>query len=65
VVWDGEANGIAADLDGLLPGRGAYIHAGCADAALKRHGFSRALRRPVDAAQAAEALGTLGVTRAD
>jgi predicted RNA-binding protein YlxR (DUF448 family) len=40
---------LTPDASGRAPGRGAYVcrEPGCLDAALRRRGFSRALRAPV------------------
>ncbi|NDL59285.1 YlxR family protein [Phytoactinopolyspora mesophila] len=55
VVADGPGpvSELVPDPDGLLPGRGAYIHVnpGCLDVAVRRRAFARAFRRagPLDA----------------
>lgn len=47
---DGSADRIRPDLSGSAPGRGAWLHpdAACLDLALRRGGFARAFRGPVD-----------------
>lgn len=47
--------GVRVDLEGKLPGRGAYVHRelGCVEAASKRGAFGRALRAGLDADEAA------------
>jgi len=43
-----------------LPGRGCYLHPGCADEVVRRRVVGRALRRPVEPAQVAALLAELG-----
>ncbi|WP_199702081.1 YlxR family protein [Jiangella rhizosphaerae] len=51
----GAGRALVPDLDGRLPGRGAYLHPsqGCLDQAERRRAFSRALRAegPLDGAE--------------
>jgi len=54
-----EDGDIVIDHDQRLPGRGCYLHAGCAQVAIQRRAVGRALRRAVDAGQVAGALAAL------
>ena len=56
VVWNEAAGGVVVDGVGCAPGRGAYVHGDCVEAALRGRGLSRTLRRTVDSAQAREAI---------
>ena len=61
LAWQ-DGVGVVVDREQRLGGRGCYLHPGCAAEALRRRAVGRALRRVVDPAQAAAALGGLGRT---
>jgi predicted RNA-binding protein YlxR (DUF448 family) len=48
--------GFVVDAAQRLPGRGAYLHPGCATAALRTRGVQRTLRVPMRASAQLEAL---------
>lgn len=58
LVWDETTGTVVTDEAAVLPGRGAWLHprSQCVETALKRRALGRALRRPVEADQAAEVL---------
>lgn len=58
LVWDETTGAVVTDEAAVLPGRGAWLHprSQCVETALKRRALGRALRRPVEADQAAEVL---------
>lgn len=56
LVWDLASSAVVVDGRQVLPGRGGYVHPGCADALVKRRVLGRALRRAVDAEQVAALL---------
>lgn len=49
LVWNG-ADSVTVDERQRLPGRGVYLHAGCAERALKSRAIARGLRRSLDGA---------------
>ena len=59
LVWDSTTGAVVIDAGQVLPGRGGYVHPTCGDALAKRRQLGRALRRPVDAEQAAAQLAAL------
>lgn len=59
LVWDGQTGVVVVDTAQVRAGRGCYLHPGCGPAAAKRRAVGRALRRPVDAAQAEALLADL------
>ena len=59
LVWDATTGAVVIDPHQVLPGRGGYVHPTCGDALAKRRQLGRALRRPVDAEQAAKLLAAL------
>jgi len=60
LVWDG-ADSVTTDPAQRLPGRGVYLHPGCAERALKSKAISRGLRRTLDGAAVRAALDSLPV----
>ncbi|MFT3861575.1 YlxR family protein [Micropruina sp.] len=60
LVWDG-AESVIVDRLQRLPGRGVYLHAGCAERALRARALARGLRRPIDGAAVRRVLSTLPV----
>ena len=59
LVWNGDAGGVVVDARQVMPGRGCYVHPGCADLVARRKLLGRSLRRPVDGEQAAAVLAEL------
>jgi len=57
LVWDEALGEVVTDPRQVLPGRGCYLHAGCAALVVKRRAVGRALRRSVDGGQVAALLG--------
>jgi predicted RNA-binding protein YlxR (DUF448 family) len=55
LAWSDAA--VVLDPRQVLPGRGCYLHPGCAGLVVKRRAVARALRRPVDGGQVAALLG--------
>ncbi|PZQ36497.1 MAG: hypothetical protein DI570_32400 [Phenylobacterium zucineum] len=60
-LWDQVGESVVVDRHQRLPGRGCYLHRGCADAAVRRRAVGRALRRTVDGDQVAALLATDGL----
>jgi predicted RNA-binding protein YlxR (DUF448 family) len=58
LVWNDDAGAVVLDASQVMPGRGCYLHPGCADQVARRKLVGRALRRPVDSAQVAAVLAT-------
>jgi len=57
LVWSPGTGTVVVDDAQVMPGRGCYLHPGCAAAVVKRRAVARALRRPVDGSQVARLLG--------
>lgn len=57
LVWNPGTGTVVVDGSQVMPGRGCYLHPGCAAAVVKRRAVARALRRPVDGSQVARLLG--------
>ncbi|MGV8907935.1 MAG: YlxR family protein [Propionicimonas sp.] len=62
LAWDGAAGAVVVDTLQVLPGRGCYVHPGCAATTARRRVIGRALRRTVDGDQVA---GLLAAVAAD
>jgi predicted RNA-binding protein YlxR (DUF448 family) len=62
LAWSEEAGVVVVDARQVLPGRGCYLHAGCADQVARRKLLGRALRRPVDGEQATTVLAALAAS---
>jgi len=60
LIWDG-ADSVLVDHKHHLPGRGVYLHPGCAQRALKTRAIGRGLRRAVDNGAVANVLASLPV----
>lgn len=60
LVWDG-ADGVLIDERQRLPGRGVYLHPGCAERAVKSRAIGRGLRRTLDGPAVGNVLATLPV----
>jgi len=60
LVWDG-ADSVTVDDGQRLPGRGVYLHPGCAERALKSRAIARGLRRALDGAAVRAVLDSLSV----
>ncbi len=58
LVWNG-ADSVTVDQRQRLPGRGVYLHAPCAERALKTRAIARGLRRTLDGAALREVLTAL------
>lgn len=50
LAWDEGSRAVVVDDRQRLPGRGVYLHPGCAPSLLRNRGVGRGLRREVDAA---------------
>jgi len=61
IAWKSET-GVVIDRGQVMPGRGCYVHPGCAEQVARRKLLGRALRRPVDGEQAATVLGALAAS---
>ena len=59
LAWDAAAGAVVIDARQVLPGRGCYVHPGCATTAAKRRVVGRALRQAVDTDQVAAVLAAL------
>jgi predicted RNA-binding protein YlxR (DUF448 family) len=59
LAWNNTAGVVVVDDGQVMPGRGCYVHPGCADQVARRKLLGRALRRPVDGEQAAALLAAL------
>lgn len=59
LVWDEASSRVLSDPRQRLPGRGVYLHPGCADRVLRQRGVGRGLRRAVDADQVRALLAEL------
>jgi predicted RNA-binding protein YlxR (DUF448 family) len=62
LAWNDDAGVVVVDARQVLPGRGCYVHPGCADQAARRKLVGRALRRPVDGEQVAAVLAALAAS---
>ena len=51
LVWDEASGAVVVDARQVLPGRGCYVHPGCAATTARRRVVGRALRRAVDGDQ--------------
>lgn len=60
LVWNG-ADSVTVDARQRLPGRGVYLHPGCAERALKSRAIARGLRRNLDGAAVRAVLDSLSV----
>ena len=56
LAWDAAAAAVVVDARQVLPGRGCYIHPGCAATTARRRVVGRALRQVVDGDQVAAVL---------
>lgn len=59
LAWDQAAGVVVVDARQVLPGRGCYVHPGCAATTARRRVVGRALRRTVDGDQVAALLTAL------
>ena len=59
LAWNNDTGAVVVDTRQVMPGRGCYLHPGCADQVARRKLLGRALRRPVDGEQAAVVLAAL------
>ena len=64
LAWNTVDGVVVLDVGQVLPGRGCYVHPGCADQVARRKLLGRALRRQVDGEQAAVVLAALAATAA-
>ena len=62
LAWDAAGGVVVVDPSQVMPGRGCYVHPGCAGQVARRKLLGRALRRPVDAEQAAAVLAVLAAS---
>jgi predicted RNA-binding protein YlxR (DUF448 family) len=62
LAWNNTTSAVVADGSQVMPGRGCYVHPGCADQVARRKLLGRALRRPVDGEQAAAVLAALAAS---
>jgi len=60
LVWDG-AESVLVDQQQRLPGRGVYLHPGCAQRAVKTRAIGRGLRRTLESNSVRNVLGSLTV----
>jgi predicted RNA-binding protein YlxR (DUF448 family) len=65
LAWDNADGVVVLDAGQVLPGRGCYVHPGCADQVGRRKLLGRALRRQVDGDQVAAVLAALAAAAAD
>lgn len=64
LAWNNADGVVVVDVAQVLPGRGCYVHPGCAGQVARRKLLGRALRRQVDGEQAAALLAALAATAA-
>ena len=62
IAWNSGSGVVVIDRGQVMPGRGCYVHPGCAEQVARRKLLGRALRRPVDGEQAATVLGALAAS---
>jgi predicted RNA-binding protein YlxR (DUF448 family) len=62
LAWNDAGGVVVVDVAQVVPGRGCYVHPGCADQVARRKLLGRALRRQVDGEQAATLLAGLAAT---
>jgi len=62
LVWNNTDGAVAVDAKQVMPGRGCYVHPGCADQVSRRKLLGRALRRTVDGEQVAAVLAALAAS---
>ncbi len=62
LAWNNVDGAVVLDTSQVMPGRGCYVHPGCAEQVARRKLLGRALRRPVDGEQAAGVLAALAAS---
>jgi predicted RNA-binding protein YlxR (DUF448 family) len=59
LAWDPVAGAVVVDHLQVMPGRGCYVHPGCAEVVARRRVVGRALRQVVDGEQVSAVLAAL------